>query len=365
MKKPTIKATVMGVATAALAFAASSANAEEIKVYNWAEYLGETTIEDFTKETGIDVVFDTYDSVETVDAKLLAGKTGYDVVDHASSTAAKLIAAGGILQEIDKSKISNYGSLNKTVMAKLEDWDPGNKYFVPYTYGTNGVTTVPAWVKEVHPDAPSNLDLIFKPEHMEKISKCGVAFLDSPEDIIPMALGYLGLDPNSTKKKDYAAAADLLNAVRPFIKTFDNYAYTRLAEKEFCVMVTWGPDGLYAADVAEEAGLEFDVEFFSQEGASNFWVDSWMIPADAANVDGAHKWLDFMTKPQNAANATNYHYYATAVDNANELVESYITESPATYPSLDSIPNLVTLKTIPQKAARVRTRTWTKFKAGN
>lgn len=364
MKKTNFKTTLVGAAAATFAMT-SLASAEELKVYNWAEYIGSTTVEDFQKETGITVIYDTYDSVETVDAKLLAGKTGYDVVDHSSSTAEKLVAAGGILMEIDKSKLSNYGNIRPDILKLMEQWDPGNKHFVPLSWGTNGITFVPELVKAVLPDAPMNFDMIFKPENMEKLAQCGVSFLDSPEDIIPMALGYMGLDPNSNNKKDYKAVGDMLSKVRPFIKTFDNYAYQRLAEKEFCVMVTWGPDGLLAKSAAEEAGLDLNVDFLTHPGASALWVDSWMIPIDAPNPDAAHKWIDFNNRPQVAANFSNDIWYANTNAAATPLVDPYVSGNSAAYPPADEVATMYTGKTLPTKVKRVMTRTWTNFKAAN
>ncbi|MDX1736909.1 MAG: extracellular solute-binding protein [Alphaproteobacteria bacterium] len=364
MRNISTKISLGGVIAASLALSASFAQAEEIKVYNWAEYIGETTIDDFEKETGIKVIYDTYDSVETVDAKLLAGKTGYDVVDHSASSSEKLIKAG-ILMEIDRSKISNYGNIRPDILKLMEQWDPGNKHLVPYMWGTNGVTYVPELVEAVLPNAPKNFDLIFKKENMEKLSQCGVAFLDSPDDILPMALGYMGLDPNSTSKGDYEKAGEMLDGVRPYIKTFDNYAYQRLAEKEFCVMVTWGPDGLLAQSLAEESGVEFSTDFFTHPGASALWVDSWVIPSDAPNPEAAHRWIDFMNRPQIAADATNFTWYANANKASTELVDSEVTSSKAAYPPEGEVATMYTLKTLPQKVNRVKTRVWTKFKAAN
>lgn len=227
-----------------LALGAASASAEgTLNVYNWAEYIGEDTIANFEKEFNIKVTYDNYDSVETADAKLLAGSSGYDVVSHSSSAIARLIPAG-ILHELDWSKLPNRKHMSTEVMEKTAGWDPGNKYIVPYMWGTHGVTYNAEMVKAADPSAPiGSLDLVFKPEHMQKIAKCGVAFLDSPTDVIPMALAYLGKDPASTAKADYKAVEEMLLKVRPYIKTFDNYAYQKMPEKEFCVAVTWGRTG--------------------------------------------------------------------------------------------------------------------------
>jgi len=206
-----------------------------LNVYNWAEYIGEETIANFEKEFDIEVTYDNYDSVETVDAKLLAGNSGYDVVSHSSSSVARLIPVN-LFHKVDKSRLPNFKHIREDVLAQLnQHWDPGNEYIVPYMWGTHGVTYNKDLILSVFPDAPiGSMDLIFKPENMEKLAKCGVAFLDSPNDVIPMALAYLGLDPSSTNKEDYKKAEELLLSVRPHIKTFDNYAYQRMPEKVAC-----------------------------------------------------------------------------------------------------------------------------------
>ncbi len=233
-----------GVLTLALTLnAAPSFGAGTLNVYNWAEYIGETTIADFAKEYNIEVTYDHYASVEDADTKLVAGNSGYDVVSHSGSAIGRLIPAG-ILQPLDKSKLPNLKHMSPEVMTQLSsNWDPDNQYVVPFMWGTHGVTYNEEEVRKVLPDAPiGSMDLIFKPENMEKLAQCGVSFLDSPTDIMPMALAYLGLNPASTNKEDYAKAGEMLSKVRPYIKTFDNYAYQRMPNREFCVSVTWGPD---------------------------------------------------------------------------------------------------------------------------
>ena len=298
-----------------------------LNVYNWAEYIGEETIANFEKEFDIKVTYDNYDSVETADAKLLAGSSGYDVVSHSGSSIGRLIPAG-ILQEIDKSKLQNYKNMREDVLGQLaSNWDPENKYIVPYMWGTHGVTYNEELVKATHPDAPiGSMDMIFNPEHIEKLADCGVSFLDSPNDVMPMALAHLGLDPSSTNKEDYEKAGELLESIRPYIKTFDNYAYQRMPEKEFCVAVTWGPDGLLAMSGAAEANTGVVLDFFSPagEGKANVWVDGWVIPADAKNVENAHLFLDYMMRPDVAAAVSNFTWYATANQNAIPLILSLI-----------------------------------------
>ena len=338
-----------------------------LNVYNWAEYIGEDTIANFEKEFNIEVTYDNYDSVETVDAKLLAGNSGYDVVSHSSSAAARLIPAG-VIAELDTSRLPNLKNISSEVMSQVaKNWDPENKYIIPYMWGTHGVTYNEELVREVFPDAPiGSMDLIFKPENMEKLAQCGVAFLDSPTDIIPMTLAHLGLDPSSGNKKDYDAAAELLASIRPHIKTFDNYAYARMPEKEFCVAVTWGPDASFATSAAEEAGTGVVLDFFlpSGEGKANIWVDGWIVPADAKNIDNAYLFLDYMMRPEVAAGDSNLTWYATANAPAKELIDPAITSAPSIFPSAESVAMMYPLKVLPRKVERVRTRVWTNFKSG-
>lgn len=360
---------ILAALVAAFMGGASLAMAEGVvNVYNWAEYIGEDTIENFEKEFGIKVVYDLYDSVETVDAKLMAGSTGYDVVSHSGSAVGRLIPAG-ILQKLDKSKLPNWANMREDITAQLAaNWDPGNQHMVPFMWGTHGITYNEQMVREVHPDAPiGSMDLIFDPASMEKLAQCGVTFLDSPTDVIPMALAHLGLNPSSTNKADYKKVEELLLAVRPYIKTFDNYAYQRLAEKEFCVSVTWGPDGLFAQDAAIEAGItDVELKFYHPpgEGKANIWVDGWVIPADAKNVENAHKFLNYMMRPEVAAADTNSTWYANANKHSLDMVEDNIKNSNAVYPSPEEVRMMYSLEVLPPKIKKVQTRTWSKVRTG-
>jgi putrescine transport system substrate-binding protein len=366
--KLTKAGTVTSIAAAVLIVGSTAASAAGVlNVTNWGEYIGENTIANFEREFDVKVTYDAYDSVESVDAKLLAGSSGYDVVSHSSSSVARLIPAG-ILQKLDKSKLPNFKHMRPEIMAQISsDWDPDNQHIVPYMWGTHGVTYNEALVKETYPDAPiGSMDLIFNPVHMKEISKCGVAFLDSPADIIPMALAYLGLDPSSTKKPDYKEAEILLKQIRPYIKTFDNYAYQRMPQKEFCVAVTWGPDGLLAMSGAKEAKTGVVLDFFIPEGkgAANFWADGWVIPSDAKNIENAHLFMNYMMRPEVAAADSNYLWYATANADAVPLISKTVTSSSAVFPSDEKVSKMYTLKPLPPKIERTRTRAWTSFKSG-
>lgn len=363
-----LKSTGVGAAVLTLSLIVSPTYAAgTLNVYNWAEYIGEETIANFEKEFDIKVTYDHYDSVETADAKLLAGNSGYDVVSHSGDAIARLIPAG-ILAKLDKSKLPNFKHMSPEVMGQLsQHWDPGNDYIVPFMWGTHGVTYNAELIKSVAPDVPiGSLDVIFKPEHMEKLAKCGVSFLDSPTDVIPMALAYMGLDPNSNNVDDYKKVEEMLLKIRPYIKTFDNYAYQRMPEKEFCVAVTWGPDGLLAMSGAEEANTGVVLDFFLPpgQGAATIWVDGWVIPQDAKNVENAHLFLNYMMRPEVGAADSNFTWYATANKDAVPLIDEAVTSSPAAFPPPEQVAMMYTRVPLPPKVERVMTRTWTNFKEG-
>ena len=364
-----VKDAIVGCVATALIIGSSAATAAgTLNVSNWAEYIGEDTISNFEKEFDVKVTYDVYDSSEAIDAKLLAGSSGYDVVILAGDSVGRLIPAG-MFRKLDKSRIPNLKHMSPEVMDKLSsNWDPGNNYMVPYMWGTHGVVYNAALVKETYPAAPiGSLDMIFLPEHMEKLAKCGVSFLDSPGDIIPMALAYLGLDSSSTKKSDYKEVEVLLKKIRPYIKTFDNYAYQRMPTREFCVSVSYGPDGLLAMSGAVEANTGVVLDFFLPpgQGASQLWIDSWVIPADAKNIDNAYLFLDYVSRPEVGAADSNFSWYATANKDALSLIDEEVTSSPAAFPTPDQVAMMYTLKILPPKIERIQNRTWTNFKSGN
>ena len=365
-KDTAIKSLLVGLTAASLITAATVTSARgKLNVSNWAEYMAEDTIANFAKEYDVEVTFTPYESVEAMDSKLLAGSSGYDVVVHAASQAARL-TKGGILMKIDKTKLPNFTHMSTDVMVQIgQKWDPGHNYMVPFMWGTHGVTYNKELVLQTYPDAPiGDISMIFDPKHMKELAKCGVSYLDSPTDVIPMALAYLKMEPDSTNPADYQKVEDMLKKVRPYIKTFDNYAYQRMPEKEFCVAVTWGPDGLLAMSGAEEADTGVVLDFFLP-AIPNFWVDAWVIPADAKNVENAHLFLNYMMRPQVGANDSNFTWYATANRDAIPMIDEAVTGSPAAFPTTGQISTMYTLNPLPPKAERVRTRTWTNFKAGN
>jgi putrescine transport system substrate-binding protein len=346
--------------------AAAPGSGGELNVYNWSDYIGETTVEDFQKETGITVRYDVYDSNETLEAKLMAGNTGYDIVVPTGSFLGRQIQAG-IYQKIDKSKISNYGNIDPQILEALKPFDPTNEYAVPYFWGTVGIGYNAEKVTErLGDNAPiDSFDLLFKPENAAKLQDCGIAMLDSPSDILPPALRYLGKDPHSKSEEDYAAVEQMLVAVRPYVKYFHSSQYINdLAGGELCAVIGWSGDVFIAAARAEEAGANMTIDYRIPKEGTLLWVDSLAIPKDAKNVDNAHKLIDFLNRPQVAASGVNYVTYASPNTAALEFVDPEVKGNPAIYPTDDVKKNLFADAPVDPELDRLRTRVWTKVKTG-
>jgi putrescine transport system substrate-binding protein len=358
--------------TIALFFSgAPSAIAKEVlHVYNWSDYMDEGPggpVSVFEKNTGINVTYDVFDSNEVLEAKLLSGKTGYDIVFPSNNFIGRQIEAG-VFKAIDRSKLSNYKHLDKTILKVLESVDPGNKYSIPYMWGTTGIGYN---VKKVQAafggNAPVNSwDLIFKPENAAKLKDIGLVLLDDPSEILSVALHYLGLDPNSMKPSDYTdKALPLLMSIRPYIKYFHSSQYINdLANGDIGVVIGWSGDILQARDRADEAGAGVEVAYtIPKEGAAT-WFDMIAIPSDADNVDNAHKFLDFLMDPEVIAGITNYVSYPNGNADAMPFVDEAIRNDKAIYPSEETMKGLFTMKVMPPEVSRIRNRVWTKLKTG-
>ncbi len=355
--------------TAACAIAASGQTLAEDKVlhvYNWSDYIAEDTVAKFEERTGIKVTYDVFDSNEVLEAKLLSGGTGFDIVVPSSSFMARQIQAGAYM-ELDRSKLSNWGNLNMPMMKSLEVYDPGNKHSIPYMWGTTGIGYNPEKVKAALGDnAPvDSWDLIFKPENLEKLTACGVAVLDAPTEMYPAALKYLNLDPNSLNKDDYKAATELLLTIRPHITYFHSSKYiSDLANGDLCVAVGWSGDVLQAADRAEEAGNGVVVEYVIPKEGAGMWFDMLAIPADAKNVDEAHAFLNYLMEPEVIAEISNYVAYANGNSASTPLIDEEVTSNPGIYPTAEAEKNLYPFKVLPKEIDRMTTRGWTKVKSG-
>lgn len=356
----TIKlATIMGT------LLASSAFAEEVKIFNWAEYIGPETIAAFEAETGIDVIYDTYDSIETLETRILAGGAGFDVVFAAGSTMQRFITAG-LLQPLDKDALSNHSNLEPDVLARIEGFDPGAAHAVPYLWGTIGIGYNPAKLAEVLPDAdPADLATIFDPANAEKLAECGLAVIDSPNEVLGIALNYLGEDPYTTDKDVLARAEDLITAIRPHIRYFDSIKpIDDLATGEICAALIYSGDAGIATLAAMEAENGIDVFYSIPQQGSLVWVDSMTILAEADNSEAAHQFINYMLRPEVIAEATNYLFYANANSAATELVDPMISGDPNIYPTPDVLARLFSEEVLGNKAQRLRTRTWTRIKTG-
>ncbi|MDQ0475346.1 polyamine ABC transporter substrate-binding protein [Labrys wisconsinensis] len=348
--------------------AASAARADEEKVlhvYNWADYIGETTLADFEKETGIKVVYDTYDASETVDAKMMAGKSGYDVVLHSGSFLPRLIKAGAF-QKLDKAKLTNWGNLDPHTLGIIATYDPGNQYGVPYMWGTVGITYNLDMVKERIKDAPlDSLDMLFNPDYAGKLRDCGISVLDSPTDIMPMALAYFGKKQDTEDPADYQVVVDAFAKVHDAIKTFDSENYLNaLPNKELCMAFTWSGDYATAMTRAKEAGVDLHLQYVVPKTGAPAWFDAWVIPADAPHPQNAQLFLNYMLRPEVIAAATNTTHYANSIPASNKLVDPAILNDPAVYPDAAVQARIWAKVSATQSGQREFTRAWSRIRTG-
>jgi len=367
--KSRLKLSVSALAFGLAAIVPAAQAAEKLHIYNWADYIDEETIPAFEKATGIDVTYDVFDSNEVLEAKLLAGTSGYDLVVPSSHFLGRQIKAG-VFMKLDKSKLPNYKYLDPDLMKVLSGQDPGNTYGVPYLWGTTGIGYNVAKVKEIlGDDAPvDSWDLVFKPENLKKLSKCGVNFLDSSDAMYPLVMHYVGVDPNSTNMADYkddSKAAKLLKELRPYVTKFASSGYIdSLANGEMCVAVGWSGDILMAQDQAAEADNGVEIEYMIPKEGTQVWFDMMAIPADAKNEDAALKFINFVMDPKITANLTNYVAYANPNTEAVKYQDPEITANPGVYPSEATKKKLFPSNIRGAKIDRVLTRTWTGIKTG-
>ncbi len=350
----------------AIALSAAAASAEEVRVYNWSDYIDESLLEKFEAETGIDLIYDVFDSNELLETKMLAGGSGYDVVVPTGSFLQRQIQAG-VFQPIDKSKLANYGNVWDVIQDRTARFDPENTYSVNYMWGTTGLGVNLAKVKEIlGEDAPiGSLALVMDPANMEKLAACGVHFLDAPDEIIPAALTYLGLDPNTQEEADLEKAATALEAVRPYVQKYHSSEYIEaLANGDICVAFGWSGDILQARDRAVEADNGVEIAYNAPAEGALMWFDQMAIPADAPNPEGAHKFLDFILNAENMAAASNYVYYANGNKASQEFLAEDVIGDPAIYPTPEAMENTYIKDPYPQKVQRVVTRLWTRVKSG-
>lgn len=345
---------------------AGAASAETVRVYNWSDYIDESLLEKFEEETGIELVYDVFDSNEMLETKMLSGGSGYDVVVPTGTFLQRQITAGAF-QPLDTSKLSNLENMWDVVSSRTEQYDPDNAHSINYMWGTTGIGVNLGKVKEaLGEDAPvDSWDLVFDPANMEKLADCGVHFLDAPAEMIPAALNYIGEDPNSHDPDVIAKAEDVFMPVRPYIQKFHSSEYINaLANGDVCVAVGWSGDILQARDRAAEAENGVEVAYNAPSEGAQMWFDQMAIPVDAPNPEGAHKFLNFIMDAENMAAASNYVYYANGNKASQEHLVEDVIGDPAIYPSEAALDNLFTTTPYPPKVQRVVTRLWTKIKSG-
>jgi len=340
--------------------------ARVVNVYNWSDYIEPKVLEDFTKETGIKVQYDTFDANETLETKLLAGKSGYDVVVPTGYFLERQIKAG-VFQKLDKSKLKNLGNVWPEVANRLAAYDPGNQYAVNYMWGTTGIGfNVKAVRDRLGPDGKiDSWDIIFKPDNLAKFRDCGIHMLDSADDIIPAALHFLGLDPNSNDPKDLESAAELLAKIRPMVRKFHSSEYLNaLAGGEICLVVGWSGDIKQAQKRAAEAKKGVEIGYsIPKEGAQMFF-DNLAIPKDAAHIAEAHAFIDYLLRPEVAALNSNLVAYANGNLASQKFVDRSILDDRSVYPDASTMSRLYTVGARDQKSQRVINRLWTKIKTG-
>jgi putrescine transport system substrate-binding protein len=357
---------VAGVVLAAAALSATAAQDKVLNVYNWAEYTAPDTIPGFERETGIKVRYDVYDSNDTLQAKLLTGKSGYDVVVPSTHYAARQLQ-GGLFQKLDKSKIPNLKYLDPDLMALVATVDPGNDYLVPWGYGTNGLGYNVTKVQQIMgKDAPLNSwDMLFKPENAAKLKDCGISMLDEAAQVFPAVLHYMGKDPNSSNPDDYAAALELLKKIRPYIRQFSSSGYIdELAVGDLCMVYGYSGDVMIARKRAKDAKQPYDINYFIPQGGAPAWFDVMAIPKDAQHVDEAMAFINYIETPQVHAAITNTMFYPNANKEARKYVVKDVADNPMIYPPADVAKTLYVIKSQPVNILRLQTRMWAELKSG-
>jgi putrescine transport system substrate-binding protein len=341
-----------------------------VNIYNWSDYMEPSVIESFTRETGIKVKYDTFDANETLETKLLAGKSGYDVVVPTAYFLERQIKAG-VFQKLDKSKLKNIGNVWPDIARRLATYDPGNQFAVNYMWGTTGIGYNVKKAREVLGtsgpvgDAMASWDIVFKPEQLAKFKACGVHMLDSADDVIPAALHYLKLDPNSKQQADLDKAAELLIKVRPNVGKFHSSEYLNaLASGEICLVLGWSGDVKQAQKRAAEAKAGIEVGYAIPKGGAQMFFDNFAIPKDAKNAAEAHAFIDYMLRPEVAAKNSNFLGYANGNLASQALIDKSVLDDKTVYPDAATIASLYLVTARDQRTTRAANRLWTKIKTG-
>jgi len=362
-------AVLLACSSQLVALAASADDSKVLNVYNWSDYIGETTIRDFEKETGIKVNYDTFDSNEALYAKLRAGHTGYDIVVPSSHWAKRQIA-GHLLLKLDKSKITTYGNLDPWLMGELavSANDPGNNYVVPWLWGISTVGINVDKVKAALGSLPmpeNAWDLIFKPEYASRLKSCGLSLLDSGDEVFPAALHYIGRPGYSHDRADYEAAAQMLRAMRPYVTLFSSSGYINsLADGSLCAVFGWSGDIAIAGQRAREARNGQKIVALVPKGGAYMFFDTMAIPVDAPHVENAYQWISYIYRPQVQAGIVDKVLHASPVRASDKLLSADARNASALFLTREELGRLSPPEALPDDILRVRTRLFTAFKTG-
>jgi putrescine transport system substrate-binding protein len=365
MKSTPLRYLVAAIALLLAPLTTVAADAGKIAIFNWADYFGETTIADFTAASAIAVQYDTFPSPEILETRLLTGASGYDVVFPSASLTSR-IAKADVFAPIDMTRLKNYGNLDPDILAWLKRYENGEKFGVPYTWGTVGISYNEKLIKERLGDLPvGSLDVLFKPEQAQKLADCGIAIIDSPIEVTSIALNYLGLDPHSNRAEDIEKAQALLMGLRPHVRYFDSTRPIQdLASGEICMALTYSGDAGTAQMRASEANSDVTIGYAIPEQGTVLWMDLMAIPKDAPNVDGAYTFIDYLLQPEVIAGMTNYLTYANANVKSLPMVDEAIRSNPGIYPPAEVKARLFPDVKLDDENVRLRNRAWTQVKSG-
>ena len=343
----------------------STSDENIVNVYNWADYIHPDVIQLFESETGIKVNYDTYDSNEVLDVKLLTGTSGYDVINHSNRFASRL-APIGIFEELDMSRFTNLENLDPDLWARLDLFEGVGGYYIPYHWGTTGYAWNVELVRKRLPDHPmDSADVIFDAEIVDKLSDCGVSLLDSTSDLFPMTLVYLGLEPDSFDADSVHAIESTLESVRPHVRYFSNTKMgSDLPNKEVCVAMSWSGDYAVAKARAREAGLDIDLRYTMPKEGSGLWVDGLYILSDARHKDNAYRFIDFMMRGDIAAMNAKETFYANTNRSSWKLLDPEVLDDPAIYPSEEDWERIYAIPPPSPKEDRYMTRAYARIKSG-
>jgi len=345
----------------------SGAQQPVLNVYNWADYIDPYAIERFQRETGIRIRYDVYDTLETLEGKLSAGRSGYDLVVPTSEPAFNRLVRAGALRPLDMARLPHAANLDPALMARIASVDPGNRHGVIYLWGTVGLGMNAARIREVAPDAPmDSLQLLLNPEHARRIARCGIAVMDSAVDVLPSVLRHVGADPNSTAQADLDKAQQALLAIRPHLRSIPTppAIIDALAQGEICLAFTYSGDVIQASARAREARRTHEVSYVMPGGGAQLWFDMLAIPADAPNPDAAHAFINFLLQPDVMAGITRQVRYPNAVPASRELLPRELQEDRTLFPDAGALSRSFVAGTPAQAGERARARLWARFKAG-